>query len=227
LNESAQESAETPKMSESPTTPPLLINGPKKADLTLVLAHGAGAAMDSKFMNVIAEGVASSRARTRVARFEFPYMQKSRDTGRRSAPDRAPILLQSWRDVIPQLGTADTLVIGGKSMGGRMASMIADEMQVRGLVCLGYPFHAPGKPEMPRIAHLQKLRTRALILQGTRDSFGGPEEVAGYKLSRTIRVEWIEDGDHSFKPRARSGRTEKQNLDFAIAQIVEFLDSLR
>jgi predicted alpha/beta-hydrolase family hydrolase len=213
-------------MSESQTTP-LVINGSKKAELTLVLAHGAGAAMDSRFMNVIAEGVASSRARTRVVRFEFPYMRKSRDTGRRSAPDRAPILLQSWRDVIARMGAPNTLVIGGKSMGGRIASMVADETQVRGLVCLGYPFHAPGRPDMPRIAHLQKLRSSALILQGTRDSFGGPEEVAGYKLARTIRVEWIEDGDHSFKPRARSGRTEKQNLDFAIARIVEFLDSLR
>ncbi|MDO8432382.1 MAG: alpha/beta fold hydrolase [Candidatus Binatus sp.] len=214
-------------MSESHDAPSLLINGPKKAALTLVLAHGAGAPMDSRFMNIVAEGVADSRADTRVARFEFPYMQKTRATGRRSAPDLAPVLLESWRAVIAELGNADTMVIGGKSMGGRMASMIADDAGVRGLVCLGYPFHAPGRPDVPRIAHLQKLRTRALILQGTRDSFGSPEEVEGYKLSRTIRVEWIEDGDHSFKPRARSGRTEKQNLEHAIAQIVDFLDSLK
>jgi hypothetical protein len=214
-------------MSESQKTAELLFNGPRKASITLVLAHGAGAAMDSKFMNVIAEGVVSARASTRVARFEFPYMHNSRETGRRSAPDRTAVLLESWREVIAEMGPADALVIGGKSMGGRMASMVADESKVRGLVCLGYPFHAPGKPEMPRIAHLQKLRTKTLILQGTRDTFGGPENVAGYKLSRAIRVEWIEDGDHSFKPRARSGRTEKQNLEFAIAQIVEFLDSLK
>jgi len=214
-------------MSESQSRSSLLIDGPKKAAITIVLAHGAGAPMDSTFMNIIAEGVAKSSARTKVVRFEFPYMRMRRESGRRSAPDRAPVLLQSWRDVIAELGGGDTLVIGGKSMGGRMASMIADEAGVRGLVCLGYPFHAPGRPEMPRIAHLQKLRTSALILQGTRDSFGSPDEVAGYKLSRSIRVAWIEDGDHSYKPRARSGRTERQNLDQAISLITDFLSSLK
>ena len=214
-------------MSESRSASPLLINGPKKAAITIVLAHGAGAPMDSTFMNIIAESVAKSSANTKVVRFEFPYMRMRRETGRRSAPDRAPVLLQSWRDVIADLGGADRLVIGGKSMGGRMASMIADEAGVRGLVCLGYPFHAPGRPELPRIAHLQKLRTPGLILQGTRDSFGSPDEVAGYELSRSIRVEWIEDGDHSFKPRARSGRTQRQNLDQAISLIVDFVSSLK
>src|SRR5256885_2090131 len=144
----------------------MLINGAKKAAVTLVLAHGAGAPMDSKFMNVIAAGVAASRPDTKVVRFEFPYMVKARVTGRRSAPDRAPVLMESWREVIRNLGNADTIVIGGKSMGGRIASMIADEAKVRGLVCLGYPFHAPGKPELPRVAHLQKMNTRTLILQG-------------------------------------------------------------
>ena len=214
-------------MSEASSGSSLLINGPKKAAITLVLAHGAGAPMDSTFMKIIAEAVASASARTRVVRFEFPYMRMRRETGRRSAPDRAPVLLQSWRDTITELGGADKLVIGGKSMGGRLASMIADEAGVRGLVCLGYPFHAPGRPELPRIAHLQKLRTPALILQGTRDSFGSPDDVAGYKLSRSIRIEWIEDGDHSFKPRVRSGRTERQNLDHAISLIVDFLSSLK
>jgi predicted alpha/beta-hydrolase family hydrolase len=214
-------------MTESHVKRSTLINGPKKAAMTLVLAHGAGAPMDSKFMNVIAEGVAASRADTKVVRFEFPYMAKTRATGRRSAPDRAPVLMESWREAIRKLGSAEMIVIGGKSMGGRIASMIADEAKVRGLVCLGYPFHAPGKPEMPRVAHLQKMKTRALILQGTRDSFGGPDDVASYKLSPRIHIEWVEDGDHSFKPRAKSGRTEQQNLDFAIAQINGFLDSLK
>jgi predicted alpha/beta-hydrolase family hydrolase len=120
--------------------------------------------------------------------------------------------MQSWRDTISELGDAGRLVIGGKSLGGRIASMIADETGVRGLVCLGYPFHPPGKPEQTRTRDLERLRTPALILQGDRDPFGRPEEVSKYELSRAIRVEWLEDGDHSFEPRVRSGRTEAENL---------------
>ena len=93
----------------------------------------------------------------------------------------------------------------------------------RGVVCLGYPFHPPGKPEKTRTGHLKNLRTPTVILQGTRDSFGLPEEVGGYKLSSAIRIEWIEDGDHSFKPRARSGRTEADNIRAAIALVAEFI----
>ena len=131
--------------------------------------------MDSPFMETIAEGVA--KAGIRVARFEFPYMRRRRETGKGGAPDPGPALMQSWRDTIEKLGGGKRLVIGGKSLGGRIASMIADETGVRGLVCLGYPFHPPGKPERTRTRHLEHLRTPALILQGTRDTFGKPEEL--------------------------------------------------
>jgi len=201
-----------------------LFNGPKTAAITLVLAHGAGSPMDSPFMETIAVGVAT--AGIRVARFEFPYMRRRRETGQGGAPNPGPALMQSWRDTIEKLGGGKRLVIGGKSLGGRIASMIADETGARGLVCLGYPFHPPGKPEQTRTLHLEQLRTPALILQGTRDTFGQPEEVKKYKLSRAIRIEWLEDGDHSFKPRARSGRTEADNLNAAIARITEFIASL-
>jgi predicted alpha/beta-hydrolase family hydrolase len=180
--------------------------------------------MDSPFMETIAEGIA--KAGIRVARFEFPYMRRRRETGQRGAPNPGPVLMESWRDTIGKLGGGKRLVVGGKSLGGRIASMIADEAGVRGLVCLGYPFHPPGKPEQTRTRHLEQLRTPALILQGTRDAFGKPEEVRKYKLSRAIRIEWLEDGDHSFKPRARSGRTEADNLNAAIAYITEFIGSL-
>lgn len=201
-----------------------LFNGPKAAAITLVLAHGAGGPMDSPFMETIAEGVA--KAGIRVARFEFPYMRRRRETGKGGAPDPGPALVQSWRDTIEKLGGGKRLAIGGKSLGGRIASMIADETGVRGLVCLGYPFHPPGKPEQTRTRHLAQLRTPALILQGTRDAFGKPEDVRRYELSRPIRIEWLEDGDHSFKPRARSGRTETDNLSVAITYIAEFIGSL-
>jgi len=104
--------------------------------------------------------------------------------------------------------------------------MVADEVGARGLVCLGYPFHPPGRPEKLRTKHLETLATPALVVQGTRDAFGTAEDVAGYRLSPAIRVVWLQDGDHSWKPRAASGRSEAQNMADAIAAIREFLASL-
>ena len=211
----------------------LLFDGPADAPLTVVLAHGAGAPMDSGFMNVVARGLAARGLR--VARFEFPYMAKRRSVpkqggGRgRGAPDKTPVLEETWLAVIAELSGAEggrDLVIGGKSMGGRIASHVADRGGVRGLVCMGYPFHPPGRPQKLRTAHLAELRTPTLILQGTRDDFGTREDVAGYALSPAIRVHWLEGGDHSFKPLKASGRTEKQNLDEAIAATADFALSL-
>lgn len=184
--------------------------------------------MDSAFMNAIAAGVGS--AGFRVARFEFPYMHARRVEGRRKPPDRESVLRASWLEAISEAagknGTS-SVVIGGKSMGGRIASMVADEAGVAGLVCLGYPFHPPGQPKKLRVAHLEHLKTPALILQGERDAFGTREEVARYQLSKAIRILFLADGDHSFKPRVSSGRTEKQNLSEAIALVTVFLGSLR
>jgi uncharacterized protein len=200
-----------------------LWNGPEDGP-RVVLAHGAGAPMDSPSLKTLAAGLAAEGLR--VARFEFPYMRARRTEGRQRPPDREPVLLDTWRAAVAELGGAGSLVIGGKSMGGRMASMIADEVGARGLACLGYPFHPPGKPERTRTAHLEHLRTPALVVQGTRDAFGTPEDVAGYTLSPAIRIVWLEDGDHSFKPRAASGRTEKQNLQEAVAAVAGFVRSL-
>jgi predicted alpha/beta-hydrolase family hydrolase len=199
-----------------------LFDGPAAGPL-LALAHGAGAAMDSPFLSILAEAL--GKEGIRVARFEFPYMHARRE-GRRPPPDREPVLLATWRTAIAELGGPEKLVIGGKSMGGRMASRIADETGVRGLVCLGYPFHPPGQPEKTRTAHLADLRTPTLIVQGTRDPLGLREDVEGYELSPQIRLVWLEDGDHSFKPRKSSGRTEKQNLAEALGAVAEFVKSL-
>ncbi len=201
-----------------------LFDGPEGADATVVLAHGAGAPMDSPFMAALASGLAARGLR--VARFEFPYMRARREGGRRGAPDREPVLRRAWHDAIAEIGGAEggkRLVIGGKSLGGRIASYVADEAGVRGLVCLGYPFHPPSDPERLRTAHLASLRTPTLIVQGTRDPFGGRDEVAGYDLSPAIRLVWMEDGDHSWKPRRASGRTEQGNLADAGEAIAGFV----
>jgi predicted alpha/beta-hydrolase family hydrolase len=202
----------------------LLVVGPEQADRVVVLAHGAGAAMDSPFMNEFAGGLASKGIR--VVRFEFPYMRKRRREGRGGAPDRQPVLERSWKEVIGSLGDPARLVIGGKSLGGRIASVIADDSGVAGLVCLGYPFHPPRRPERLRTAHLAGLGTPALIVQGTRDPFGVPEEIASYALSPLIRLHYLEDGDHSFKPRKKSGRTLEQNLEEAIDAVAAFVSAL-
>jgi hypothetical protein len=204
----------------------LLFDGPEDAAATVVLAHGAGAPMNTPFMNSVARGL-SAGGGVRVVRFEFPYMHARRETGRRGgAPDREPVLRNSWKEVVERLGGGRKVVIGGKSMGGRIASMVADEVGARGLVCLGYPFHPPGRPDKLRTKHLETLATPALIVQGTRDAFGTRQDVAGYALSGAIRVVWLEDGDHSWKPRAASGRTEAQNMADGIAEIREFLEAL-
>ncbi|MEE8350877.1 MAG: alpha/beta family hydrolase [Rhodospirillales bacterium] len=206
------------------TPPEILLNGADDAHLTIALAHGAGAMMDSPFMTAFAEGLAEAGYRT--ARFEFPYMVTRRETGSKRPPDRAPILLDTWRAVIGKIGP-ENLVIGGKSMGGRIASMVADETGVRGLLCLGYPFHGPGKPMNPdRLAHLEHLETAALFCQGTRDTLGSADDVKTYTLSLNIRFHWLEDGDHDFKPRKASGFTEQGHWQDAIEAIAGYLKGL-
>ncbi len=205
-----------------PATPPLRFDGPARASAKLILTHGAGAPVDDAFFESLVTLLVERGVR--VARFEFPYMQKRRRDGKRRGPDRAPILQASWRAVAAELGSG--WASGGKSMGGRIASIVADEVGAAALVCLGYPFHPPGKPTTLRVEHLRTLATPALILQGTRDPFGTRDEVASYDLAPGISLHWLGDGDHSLKPRKRSGRSLEQNLSEAADQIASFLGSL-
>ena len=176
-----------------------LVDGPAKATRSILLAHGAGAPMDSPAMNAIAKSL--SDGGFRVARFEFDYMASRRTSSGRKPPPRAETLCPEYMAAIAALKARGPLIIGGKSMGGRVASMIADEHHTAGLLCLGYPFHPVGKPTQLRTAHLARLETPTLIVQGTRDPFGTREEVAGYKLSKAIEILWLEDGDHDLRPR--------------------------
>ena len=176
-------------------------------------------------MQATAEGLA--KRGLRVARFEFPYMAERRLMQIKKPPNRTPVLLETWNTAIAELGFPSRLVIGGKSLGGRMASMVADETGVAGLVCLGYPFHSPGKLASPdRLEHLGSLKTPTLICQGTRDPFGRPEEVSSYNLSSQILVHWLTDGDHNLKPRKKSGRTAEQNLEEALDAILKFTSEI-
>ena len=205
------------------TPPDVLLDGPATAATTVVLAHGAGAGMDTDFMQFFAAGLAAHGVR--VVRFEFPYMAQRRKTGKRRPPDREPVLRETWLAVIESLH-AQRVVIAGKSMGGRMASLIADEAGIAGLVCLGYPFHPSGRPERLRTEHLKAIKTPTLILQGERDALGRQDEVVNYDLSQRIQFHWLPDGDHSFKPRKASGRTQDENWQEGLDALVKFLGEL-
>jgi predicted alpha/beta-hydrolase family hydrolase len=198
-----------------------LVTGPARGP-TFLFAHGAGAPMDSRFMNVVADGLAD--AGVRVIRFEFPYMAARRD-GARRPPDRAEALLDAFR-AAARATRVRRLFVGGKSMGGRIASMVCDELGAAGLVCLGYPFWPPGRArDDARITHLRSLGTPALIVQGTRDEFGGRGEIESLGITPAIHL--VEDGDHDMRPRRASGRTHAGNLAEVVDVVARFIHAAR
>jgi len=190
---------------------------------TFVFAHGAGAGQNSEFMQLMAEGLAKHNIN--VLRFNFAYMQLAEELGKRRPPDRADKLLAHFRSVLSNVDNHLPVFIGGKSMGGRMASMLLQESTAQGCICMGYPFHPPGKPEKLRTAHLESINKPVLILQGERDTFGTREEIGTYDLSVQVQLSYLVDGDHSFKPRKASGYTLDGHLNLAITQTVEFIKS--
>jgi hypothetical protein len=206
----------------------LVWSGPEAAAITLLLAHGAGAGMSSPFMQTIAELLADRAVR--VARFEFGYMAERTRTGRRRPPPAAERLDSEMLRAVEEVSKArgdGTLAIGGKSMGGRVASHVAGKLHAEGrvsaLVCLGYPFHPPKTPERTRVAHLGELKCPTLIVQGERDPFGTCAEVTDYPLSPAIRLHWATDGDHDLGPRGGSGVTRRGNLAAAADAVAAFL----
>lgn len=189
---------------------------------TLLLAHGAGAPMDSEFMNLLSDALAARGVR--VLRFEFPYMAQRRAGGSKRPPNPMPALRESFQQHHASLGSQ--VFIGGKSMGGRVATLMADELGAPGVICFGYPFHPPGKPERTRTEHLAGLATPALVVQGTRDPFGKPEEVADYELSAQLRVYWLESGDHDLKPLRSSGLSQQQLIEQAAEAACSFMERI-
>ena len=206
---------------------PLIWNLPKSPPApTLVLTHGAGASSTHPNTTRLAELIAQRGVR--VARFDFPYMRRALEAGKRPwPPDPDDVLASAWLQVIRQLSEQGIpphqLFFGGRSMGGRVASYIADSVEPAGLICISYPFHAPRDPSRAMTVHLQLLNTPTLIVQGERDEYGNREEVEAYDLSPTIQLHWIGDGDHSLTPRKRSGRTQEDNLVDAAEAIAAFI----
>ena len=201
-----------------------LITGPKDARVRFLCAHGAGKGMESPFLDTVADLLGERDIA--VWRFEFGYMAARRDGGSRKPPPKAERLMDEYRAAVAELPRAGSVLIGGKSMGGRVASLVADELfglgRIAGLVCLGYPFHPPKAPEKLRTAHLEALGCPALIVQGERDPFGTRAEVEAFRLSSAIRLHWADDGDHDLGPRGASGFTRKGNLTAAADAIAAF-----
>lgn len=199
-----------------------IVEGPESGPL-FIFSHGAGAGMEHDFMSAVANGLVEQGIR--VVRFNFPYMVKRAEDGKKRPPDRAPKLLEAYEEVITHF-TNQPVVIGGKSMGGRMSSLLAENELVAGMACLGYPFHPPGKPEKYKGEHLAAIEKPTLILQGERDTFGKKEEFEHFALSEQVRVIFVPDGDHSFKPRKSSGYTEAENIELAVKHLTDFIKEI-
>lgn len=208
-----------------------LSSGPERASHHILFAHGAGAPMTSPFMEIVAANLSTNGIR--VHRFEFEYMSARRTTGKRRPPPKAEVLMPAYLEAVQswaaQQSSPARLYIGGKSLGGRVASLVAGDLHqagaIAGLVCLGYPFHPPGKPELPRTVHLLKLQCPTLIVQGTRDPFGTRAEIEGYELPGTINLHWASDGNHDLTPPARTRRTLNSELQSVANAVSSFMQS--
>lgn len=194
--------------------------GASDAPVRILLAHGAGAGMEHAFLAELSRLLAEPDIE--VVRFNFPYMIKRARDGKRRPPDRQSALLEHWRQMVREFAHPK-LFLAGKSMGGRMAAEIADEMNAAGLLILGYPFHPPAKPDRWRGEVLKQITTPTLLLQGERDTFGSRAELVDFPFSSAVSVHWLTDGDHGFKPRKASGVSEQENLQQAANEIRRFV----
>lgn len=199
----------------------LLDKAKGQARARLLLAHGAGAGMHSDFMQQMAALIAAEGID--VYRFDFPYMQRIMQDGKRRPPDPIAKLQAAFAHAIVSLPHGLPLFIGGKSMGARVASMLLAQTEAQGAICLGYPFHPPGQPHKLRLEPLRQAQKPVLIIQGQRDTFGDQRQVSGYDLGPAITLKFLADGDHSFKPRKASGLTQEQHLQQAAKWAADFM----
>lgn len=200
---------------------------------TLLLAPGASAGLASPFMRALIEALRQEAVN--VVPFEFSYMMARHTTGRQSPPPPVAKAVEEYREKLDKLNRGKgALFVGGKSYGGRVASHLLSPLagdpiagqKIAGLVCFGYPFHPPGKPDTLRTAHLATLTHPALIMQGSRDPFGTRNEAATFALSPAIKLHWLADGDHDFKPRVASGYTQAAHIAEAARVAAAFMLSI-
>jgi predicted alpha/beta-hydrolase family hydrolase len=195
---------------------------PAASACVVILAHGAGSDMNNPFLCAVHEGLAE-RGYLSV-KFNFPYTE-----GGRRAPDRAPVLEDCYRHVVAAMRSRapGRIVIGGKSMGGRMASHLAAQgEEVSGLIFLGYPLHPPGKVEQLRVAHLPKIRVPMLFLAGTRDPLCRLDLLQQMLTHLHADLHVIDGGDHSFNVPKRMKRATRDVWDEIIRVSAEWLDTL-
>lgn len=187
-----------------------------------IFAHGAGANKDSDFMRDMT--IALLELNIQVVRFDFPYMLKAVETGKRYPPNKMSVLQDDFANIITRRDRSLPLFIGGKSMGGRVATMLNDYNEVNGIICFGYPFHPPGKPEKKRTSHLYDFDSPLLILQGERDTFGKKSEIDSYQLPDSIDIIYLTSADHSFKPLKSSQLTLGQHIQSAAKSTLDFIN---
>jgi predicted alpha/beta-hydrolase family hydrolase len=183
---------------------------------TLVLAHGASAGHRSPFMVRIASGLAARGVE--VVTFDFPYVEQ-----KRRVPDPSPRLEAAIAAAIGEAGAAVPVFIGGKSLGGRIATHLAAHADARarmaGVVVLGYPLHPPGRPEQIRTKHLADIAVPLLIVQGTRDALGTPDELRPWLEAPHATLHAVEGGDHSLAVRKGAG-IRQQDVDEEILAVI-------
>lgn len=196
----------------------------EKPKALVIFAHGAGADKSHEFMETVSKALNAENIN--VLRFNFPYMDARLAQGNRRPPDRMPKLLLCYETVIDALKTNLPVFLAGKSMGGRVAATLAndEEINVRGVMCLGYPFHPQKQPEKLRLEPLQATQKPILILQGSRDALGNEEEIADYEISAYCHCVFFTDGDHNLKPRVKSGFTHIQHINAAVNEMVKFIN---
>ncbi|WP_163934254.1 alpha/beta family hydrolase [Paraferrimonas sp. SM1919] len=203
----------------------LWIDGPSNPKARVVFAHGAGAGSEHPFMVDFA--TALGKYNIEVVRFNFDYMTTMLETGKRRPPEKADKLLACFKRVIePYLADDVPLFLMGKSMGGRMAAIMAETIPVKGVIALGYPFVPLNKKQPPRLAPILQASCPVLINQGERDAFGGKEDVVAWDLGAHTKLHWICDGDHSFKPRKSSGTTLAANIEQAAVFTKDFINRI-
>jgi len=211
-----------------------LLNTVKEAKALVIFAHGAGADMEHEYIETLVRLM--NEQKLNVLRFNFPFMDKRKLDGKRRPPDRMPALVTCYQAILANihihLNTDLPVYIAGKSMGSRVAVTLAGDKalmlthKVRGVICLGYPFHPVKKPEKLRLAPLQETQLPVLILQGQRDALGSEDEIESYEISSRCQLHYFSDGDHNLKPRVKSGYNLKQHQNSAINKMSEFIDEI-